>query len=187
MCSMQNMLMIKRKAAASGPSVVAAGSQATSDNKHSIRTLDAKLRLEKVSPACSATGAMLQNMSALASPPSESCSSIVSLEFLYSFQKESGPLHQCSLADVRAGFWKQLSNCNCTLQEALPPVGWNALHDAAALHASTFQHACAGMHAVLQAVTTSHTHVRCLLLAYIRQSWQAQLHIRRDLIVQCRR
>jgi len=45
-------------------------------------TLEAKARLEKVSAACTATGATLQNMSAFESPPSESCSNIVSFEFL---------------------------------------------------------------------------------------------------------
>ena len=52
------------------------------DWRKEMRTLEAKAREEKVSPACATTGATLQNMSALASPPSESCSSIVSLEFL---------------------------------------------------------------------------------------------------------
>jgi hypothetical protein len=64
------------------------------------RTLDAKLRLEKVSPACRAAGATLQNMSALASPPSESCSSIVSLEFLRTAHKGQPQLAATPCLDI---------------------------------------------------------------------------------------
>ncbi len=45
-------------------------------------TFEAKAREERVSVACSGEGARLAIMSALALPPNESCSSIVSLEFL---------------------------------------------------------------------------------------------------------
>ena len=47
-------------------------------------TLEAKAREESVSAACAGEGARLAIMRALALPPSESCSSIVSLEFLQS-------------------------------------------------------------------------------------------------------
>ena len=55
----------------------------TAAQKFAVPTLEAKARLEKVSAAWMATGATLQNMSAFESPPSESCSSIVSFEFLH--------------------------------------------------------------------------------------------------------
>ena len=45
-------------------------------------TLEAKAREERVSVACAGEGARLAIISALALPPSESCSSIVSFEFL---------------------------------------------------------------------------------------------------------
>ena len=49
-------------------------------------TLDAKTREERVSGACAGEGDRLAIISALASPPSESCSSMVSLEFLHAQQ-----------------------------------------------------------------------------------------------------
>ncbi len=45
-------------------------------------TLEAKAREERVSDAWAGEGARLATISAFALPPSESCSSIVSLEFL---------------------------------------------------------------------------------------------------------
>ncbi len=45
-------------------------------------TLEAKAKEDRVSVACAGEGARLAIMSALALPPSESCRSIVSLEFL---------------------------------------------------------------------------------------------------------
>lgn len=45
-------------------------------------TFDAKTREERVSGACAGEGDRLAIISALASPPSESCSSMVNLEFL---------------------------------------------------------------------------------------------------------
>ena len=59
-------------------------------------TLEAKARLEKVSAAWTATGATLQNMSAFESPPSESCSSIVSFEFLQQAATCADGLRRCA-------------------------------------------------------------------------------------------
>ena len=52
--------------------------------KVSGSTFEAKAKEESVSAACAGEGARLAIMSALALPPSESCSSMVSLEFLQS-------------------------------------------------------------------------------------------------------
>ena len=49
----------------------------------STHTFEAKAREERVSVACTGDGARLAIISALALPPNESCSSIVSLEFLH--------------------------------------------------------------------------------------------------------